>query len=342
MSGQKQAPSNPAQSTPKPVGQSPAIICYICQTPGHKAPQCPNKGSGNITPGRKPIKHQAVVRVPSRPPVPCLWATFGHHTCPIQLDTSARITVLPKDVVPEEAKTGQSIIITVTAMGQTSDAETAHVSITVGNHPWSGQVALASHSELNGRALLSLDVFDSKDKALLDTLVSYGNAVGVAAVTTRNMHKENQAVQQAEAVSIESQQLRVNPVNTPSDSTLGVVGGVESNFGSDEDYEVESLGLWDEPSVARVEGVCEDNVSEIDKVNVLSSLNVLSPEEVIPSSDSPDNPSESSEIPLPSLVLGGSHSELIETVNLDNTLKQCREDADSLLNCYKWENGLSM
>ena len=135
VSGQKPAPSNPVQSTSKPVGQSPPIICYICQTPGHKAPQCPNKGSGNTTPGRKPVKHQAVVRVPSRPPVPCLWATLGHHTFPIELDPGAHITVLPKDVVPEEAKTGQSTII-VTAMGQTSDAETAHVSLTVGNHPW--------------------------------------------------------------------------------------------------------------------------------------------------------------------------------------------------------------
>ena len=41
-------------------------------------------------------------------------------------------------------------------------------------------------------------------------------------------------------------------------------------------------------------------------------------------------------------MLGGSPSELIETVNLDDTLKQCREDADSLLNGYKWENGLLM
>ena len=91
----------------------------------------------------------------------------------------------------------------------------------------------------------------------------------VAAVTIRNMHKENQAVQQAETVSIELQQPRVNPVNTPSDSTSGVVGGVESNFGIDEIMSWKILCLWDEPSLARVEGVCEeDNVSEIDEVNV--------------------------------------------------------------------------
>ena len=41
-------------------------------------------------------------------------------------------------------------------------------------------------------------------------------------------------------------------------------------------------------------------------------------------------------------MLGGSRSEFIQTVNLDDTLKHCQEDADSLLNGYEWENGLLM
>ncbi len=74
-------------------------------------------------------------------------------------DTGAQISVIPEEMVPPAAKTGQTVQLKG-YNGRVDEAEMARVSMCIGSRKWTGDVALVSGCDLNGKGILAINLRD--------------------------------------------------------------------------------------------------------------------------------------------------------------------------------------
>ena len=174
-----------AAALPKSVTEyNPARTCYLCGEKRHKSPQCPQRGkgpsSGTASGPKKPAapvrtvcEHSATNIVPGK---------VGGRDTTIVLDTGARISVVPEELVEEDAFCDKTVML-LDANGGEVRRRIARVWLHVGGVSTHQYVAVAPSSTLRGHVLVAMDLKKWED---LQLLTDYGQGkLDVRATQTR-------------------------------------------------------------------------------------------------------------------------------------------------------------
>ena len=115
--------------------------------------------------------------------------TVADIEIPLLLDTCAQITILPEEMIPTTAKTGEKVRVKG-YVGCAKLREMVRVRIKVEDRTWFETVALAPSSELNRKGLLVVNLCMEESWELLDLVRQ--REFAVCAVETRGGRKDKE------------------------------------------------------------------------------------------------------------------------------------------------------
>ena len=183
------------------------IVCHACSKTGHKVFSCSNRSVSKKELDDKSRRKdgKAVKGVTTadevKKDINILTGTVAGKELPFILDSGARITMMPSEMVGEAYYTGQ-VTLVKDANGGTTERELARVTIEIGGQVRKELVALAK-GDVNGeKGLLSIDLESDKDFQLVELFRKKRKEV--LAVETRNQKKEKLR-EQNEKLSIVSE-----------------------------------------------------------------------------------------------------------------------------------------
>lgn len=138
--------------------------CFTCGVVGHKSPDCPTKATIKKEPedtkkkdSKKLLRNNKVSLSEDDPPINELTAMIADQEVLVLLYTGVQITILPEEVVPVEAKTGDKVRVKG-YVGKSELRDVAKVKIRVGNRTWEETVALVKGSEISWKGLLAINL----------------------------------------------------------------------------------------------------------------------------------------------------------------------------------------
>ena len=309
--------SGAGNDTPKREDR-PVFSCYTCGQPRHKSPDCPNKAESSNNrkdvdarkkDGRKALRNIRVST--SSDDANVILAMVEGKQLPLLLDTGAQISVMPAELVPTSAKTGDKVRIKG-FNGVAELRDLAEVKIKVGDKEFVERVALADLDELEGKGLLALNL-KKKDSWEIMSMLCDGEK-SVRAVETRSVVKRREVSdREKEERELEEERVTVKPMNLTEvdkdeESVMGdgdITGGLELDASSDVEEEGEH------PSVAGVEA---------EKADVV---------------DGNEGP-----IDLPCMLQGDDRTKLVTETKEDKSLAHLRDLADRKERGYYWYDGI--
>ena len=133
------------------------VTCYGCGEVGHIRPNCPNKVRRV-----KPEKKEGVVRTVDG-------FLAGKEVKGLRLDTGADRTLVRQDLIPEDAYTGETVVLDTWRGHQPSRHKVARISIRVGSVEVIGDVAVAE--TLDFPALLGIDLGEPLEIETMEMVV---------------------------------------------------------------------------------------------------------------------------------------------------------------------------
>jgi len=126
--------------------------CYSCGIVGQKSPDCPNRNKPTEPEKDKEVawkkkekqpKRQAMVSVDESDRENTTMATIYGQQLPVVLDTGAQMSVVPAELIPPVAHTGNKVILR-SFVGSTREVGTVCVSLVFGDREWRGEVAMVN------------------------------------------------------------------------------------------------------------------------------------------------------------------------------------------------------
>ncbi len=300
--------SNPA-SLDQSRGDSFQPRCFTCGVMGHKSPECPTKNTNNNADVKKePEKStgvtfkQAEVSVLNNGRTNSVDATLYDQPLPLLLDTGAQLSVVPEEMVPPAARTGNKVHLKG-YNGRVDEAELAKISLCVGKRIWKGEAALVKGSDLDGKGILAVDL---RDREAWEIMCEFrGKSFEVNSVETRHQRKERECEEESDRVCMELE-----------------------NAGS------KSLDLLEKESCQVV------TASEEDESNLADEQALAEVEEEGGKSMGAEG--EADALDFSCVVKGSDRSEFIQQVKGDPTLQPLRDLADKGERGYYWDDGLLM
>ena len=189
-------------------GSSMKIVCYICGVEGHKATVCP--GRKEAQKGASPKQVKQVKLTEERDTI--LQGKVNGKGASLLLDSGAHITVVPKDMVGEELKTGESVVVKAFQSETPMRLPTAKVTFEVnGMEEWEETVALAPVEE--GKETEVLYGLKLRSPRGLDLVILANRLeeaeVDVRRVTTRAEAKQENSEKEENARVVEVEKPRV-------------------------------------------------------------------------------------------------------------------------------------
>ncbi len=185
--------------------RQPSIICYTCQEPGHKSPDCPTKKSdnnGNSSDGRSISGNKAGVRnrktynthwVSVQNGAPHVSGFVNGTQCKIVPDTGAEISIVPGCLVFDNQLTGEMVVVKGWD-GRPVNLETAVVYFTFKGRTFASRVAVAPKDNLNGAVLFAVPMeVDTAENLMLDAASKSVSGLGVGQLRdTRSIQPSSQ------------------------------------------------------------------------------------------------------------------------------------------------------
>lgn len=299
-----------------------SVTCYSCKQPGHISPNCPNR-DGQAMSGKPEDDNNRTMKNSRRVSTPDQTESLGNVidvvicdvNIPAIIDSGADITVVPEEVVPVAAHSGETIRISGYD-GVSKVRKVAEISIRMGDVVLREKVALVSMAELGGKALISLPLLDEKKReVLLQMLESQKN---VGAVQTRAMQRSDRQEEACDKQNMVEEEIGgVRPLNLENEV-------MES---------MDSLGE-------------EEVVSESDEINVEAETPVSQGD--VDGEIKEEDECESSEesvmceekFELDCISEGDDRQKFIEEVQNDYTLKYCRKLGLLKERGYSWDKGI--
>ena len=194
-------------------GSSMKIVCYICGVEGHKATACPGKKEAQKGANTKQVKQVRLTE--ERDTI--LQGKVNGKGASLLLDSGAHITVVPKDMVGEELKTGESVVVKAFQSETPMRLPTAKVTFEVnGMGEWEETVALAPVEE--GKETEVLYGLKLRSPRGLDLVILANRLeeeeVEVRRVTTRAEAMKENSEREENAKVVEAEQPKVKAVVT--------------------------------------------------------------------------------------------------------------------------------
>ena len=210
----------------KPVegSSSTKIVCYICGVEGHKATTCPGKKEAQKGASVKPVRQLTLSKTRDT----ILQGKVNGQGASLLLDSGAHITVVPEDMVGEELKTGESVVVRAFHSETPMKLPIAKVKFQVeGMEEWEETVALAPIEK--GKETEVLYGLKLRSPRGLD-LVILANKLGkvevdVNRVTTRAEAKKEKAEMEENARVVELEKPKVKAVKTSGKVEVSVKPG---------------------------------------------------------------------------------------------------------------------
>ena len=202
-----------AGSKPVESGSNLKIVCYICGVEGHKATTCPGKKEAQKGASVKPVRQLTLSKTRDT----ILQGKVNGQGASLLLDSGAHITVVPEDMVGEELKTGESVVVRAFHSETPMKLPIAKVKFQVeGMEEWEETVALAPIEK--GKETEVLYGLKLRSPRGLD-LVILANKLGkvevdVNRVTTRAEAKKEKAEMEEDARVVELEKPKVKTVKT--------------------------------------------------------------------------------------------------------------------------------
>ena len=193
-------------------GGSTKIVCYICGVEGHKATSCPGKGAAQKGANTKQVKP---IRLAEHLDTLVDGKVNGKGVT-LLLDSGAHITVVPEDMVEEELRTGECVVLKG-FQAASSELPTAIVRFEVeGIEKWEETVALAPAEEGRGKEVIyGWRPSSPRGRQLLNLVDKLGETeVEVMRVTTRAEAKKERVERQENAKLVAIEQPNVKAVVT--------------------------------------------------------------------------------------------------------------------------------
>ena len=186
-----QKPGGSEATKPSAGGPSKPIICFYCGVEGHRSPQCPKKSQKKENPSPEEVQGQAK-------PVRRLRHKGGTDTvlngivngreATIILDSGTAISVVPEEMVEEELKTGEEVLIIAFQSKEPVYLPVARVQFKVKHLEWEEEVALAPTVE--GQETEVLCRFDVKSDIGFDLFLLVREREKILRVTRAEAQKQ--------------------------------------------------------------------------------------------------------------------------------------------------------
>ncbi len=214
--------------------------CYTCGILGHKSPDCPNKNTPSqqqkngekSVPTQKRDKHvksQAEVSLIDDKTVNMLEATLFGQQLPCLLDSGAMMTVVPMELVPPSAYTGNKVQLRGFD-GSVREVDTAQVTLNILGKDWSGVVALVEGTKLDGKGLFAVNYVNDADWEIVSEFRRNELPKQVRVVETRSMVRERKVSEKDEELVLSEEK---------AGTSACLLSNVEHDDDSDSDEELE-------------------------------------------------------------------------------------------------------
>ena len=188
------------------------IICYICGVEGHKATTCPGKKEAQKGANTKQVKRLKLAEALDT----LVEGKVNGRGASLLLDSGAHITVVPEDMVGEELRTGEYVVLKA-FQGTPKERPTAKVVFEIeGMDKWEETVALAPAEEgKESEVIYGLRLSSPRGQDLVALAIKpEGTKVEVKRVTTRAEAKREEAEKQENDRLVEAEKPNVKPVVT--------------------------------------------------------------------------------------------------------------------------------
>ena len=190
---------------------SSKIICYICGVEGHKATTCPGKKEAQKGANTKQVK-----QVKLREDLDTIvQGKVNGRGASLLLDSGAHITVVPEDMVGEELRTGECVVLKGFQAKASREMPTAKVKFEVdGMEEWVETVALAPAEEgKETEVIYGLRLRSPRGQDLV-ALATKLEEAEVRRVTTRAEAKKESSERKENAKMVEAEKPNVKAVVT--------------------------------------------------------------------------------------------------------------------------------
>ena len=191
---------------------SSKIICYICGVEGHKATTCPNRKEVQKGSGTKQVKQVKLAEDLDT----IVEGKVNGKGASLLLDSGAHITVVPEDMVGEDLRTGEYVVLKG-FQSESREMPTAKVVFEVeGMSKWEETVALVPAEEGRESEVIYGLRLDSPRGLDLVSLAAKNKGImlEVKRVTTRAEAKKEEAEKQENDILVEAERPNVKPVLT--------------------------------------------------------------------------------------------------------------------------------
>ena len=152
------------QQKANPASGKPTFTCFSCGQAGHKSPDCPNRNGKESDEkkkdtARKTLKNNCIMTEDSTYPK-VVKGKISDYEILLLLDTGAQISIIPEEIIPPAAKTGE----VVSVKGFTGVAELssiAKVKINVNGVLRDCEVALCPGEDMGDKGILAINLRDT-------------------------------------------------------------------------------------------------------------------------------------------------------------------------------------